>query len=76
MVKIKLIPKATIRTYTKEQKEKITEDIIRVIVQQSKTLTATEVKRLFKNIYNLGLCRFIELDRTYRILSTGELKPC
>lgn len=74
MNKIKLISKETIKTYTKEQKELITNDIIRVIGEQYKTLTAIEIKRLFKNIYNLGIYRFIELDRTYKILSTGHLK--
>lgn len=76
MAKIIVIPKERIKQYTKEEKEKLIADILKVIVTQHKELTGSEFRKLFKNIYNLGLYRFIELDRTYRILSTGELKPC
>lgn len=75
MIKIVLLPKEYIQQMNFKEKEQLSIEIIKVIFKQCKNMDGKDIRKLFKNVYNLGIYKSIEFPQgTYKILSTGNLK--
>ncbi len=70
-----LLSKADIQQLNKEEKDKLVTYFMLEVCKNTKTYTQSELLKLLKNVYRLGVKRIRFLNgEVYKVLSTGFLK--
>lgn len=73
--KIMLLSKEEIQQLDKKEKDKLITYFMLEVCKNTKTYTQSELLKLLKNVYRLGVKRIRFLNgEVYKVLSTGFLK--